>query len=170
MQNGPGASRTWIWFFLTVGVLGAVVVTVLIRYNLGQQLQPEELAKAREMWSAKGPSSYRLIYTVKRGEAEPDTIVVHVRKGRTDFVSLNGQKLEDSKFAFYGMDATLDNIEQFLENDRQEGKPRTFLRAVFDPVDGRLRSFVRRVMGSRERVEINVRELEPLDGSTKKEK
>jgi len=163
MQNRPKRSRTWIWFFLTVIVLSAIAVTALIVYNLGQQLQPAELLAARKLWADHGPKSYRLVYAKKRGDGVPETIVVHVRHGATEFVTIDGREVvEPRQFVFFGMDAMLDDIERFLQFDREEGRPRTFLRAAFDPKDGHVRNFVRRVMGSRERVELTVLEFEPL--------
>lgn len=155
-------NRGWIWYFVVLVILGGVTTTALILFNLSQQLKPEELAKARRLWSTKGMHSYRLIYTVKNGEATPEMFVAHVRHGKTEFATMNGQKLPDRLLVYRNMDALLDDVERFLSVDRQEGKPRTYLHAVFDTKDGHLVKFVRRVMGSRERVEINVQELTPL--------
>ena len=54
------------------------------------------------------------------------------------------------------MTALMDDIETFLEEDTEPGRPRTYSVATFDPVDGHLVRYVRRVMGTSERIEINV--------------
>ena len=54
--------------------------------------------------------------------------------------------------------------ENFLRTDQKENR-RTYLRAQFDPEDGHLLHFVRRVKGSQERVEITVTEFRPVSAT-----
>ena len=55
------------------------------------------------------------------------------------------------------MDGRFDDIERFMKLDSEKGSPKVFVRAIFDGQNaGALRSYVRRVMGGRQRVEINV--------------
>ena len=45
------------------------------------------------------------------------------------------------------MPALFENLDAFLDEATKPNKPRTYMRASFDPEDGHLRHFVRRVMG-----------------------
>jgi hypothetical protein len=162
-EQGTKGDSGWVWYFVAVGVLAVLAVVVLAVYNLRLQLKPEQLEAARKLWEQKGPHDYRLKYTTKRGdETDEDVYVVVVRGGVTVSVLRNGRELEKRLRLSYGMSALLDDIEDFLKRDSQKGRPRTYTRALFDPGDGHLVHYVRRVMGSRERVEISVQSLEPL--------
>src|SRR5262249_3157620 len=157
----PGTHR-WPWYFATLAVLTVLAVTVLAVFNLRLQLKPEQLAAARKLWEQKGPPNYQLKYNVKKGdETEGDTFVVQVRDGRGTSVQLNGRPRDKDHYFYHGMEALFDDIERFLKMDAEKGKPRTYMRGLFDPADGHLLHYVRRVMGSRERVEITVQSLEP---------
>src|SRR5437870_10707552 len=97
-------SANWIWYFVILAVLTVVATTILIVYNLRQQLRPEQLAAARALWEAKGPRDYELRYTTKKGtEEEPDRYVVRVRGGQTVSVLVNGRPLEARQYVYYGM-------------------------------------------------------------------
>ncbi len=156
-------NHAWIWYFALLAVLTVVTAGALVVFNLGQQLKPEQLEAARKLWEQKGPTSYDLMYKVQRGEgASADEISVQVRKGRVIGVTDNGRPLGAEKFRYYGMTALFDDIDRFLEEDGKPDKPRTFARARFDPQDGHLLEYVRRVMGTRpiQRVEIRVERFE----------
>ena len=83
-------SRTWVWYFLILGVLSAAAATILIVFNLRQQLKPEQLAAAKALWKAKGPRDYDMTYRQLVGD-EPETFVVRVRGGQVESVERNGQ-------------------------------------------------------------------------------
>jgi hypothetical protein len=154
----------WIWFFVVVIGLGIAAMASLIVYNLSQQLKPEQLADARRLWKEKGWRSYQLSYTIRRGiEASSDAFVVRVRGGRVVSSTVNGLPEEKRLFGARGMEALFDDIERFLELDARPGQPRTFTRAIFDNNTGALRSYVRRVMGGKERTEIKVESIEALE-------
>ena len=87
--------------------------------------------------------------------------MVQVRGGTVISVLMNGRALDKDQYVYRSMDALFDDIERFLKMDAEKGKPRTYMRALFDPADGHLLHYIRRVMGSRERVEITVQSLEP---------
>jgi hypothetical protein len=82
---------------------------------------------------------------------------VQVRDGKVTSVTLDGQPLEAWQYGYYGMPAMFNDIEMFLEQDSKPGQPRTFKKALFDANDGHIMKFIRRVMGSTERVEISVK-------------
>src|SRR5687767_5525703 len=97
-----GKNRNWIWYFVVLGILTVLATAVLVAYNLGQQLKPEQLETAQRLWREKGPRNYHLVYTVKRNDAEPDRYEVWVSDGRATRVLVNG--LEDTRHDYYGME------------------------------------------------------------------
>jgi hypothetical protein len=70
------------------------------------------------------------------------------------------QPLERRFFQTHDMAGLFDDIERFLEIAAQKDSPRAFMRALFDPTNGQLRQFVRRVMGTNERIEIDVEPIQ----------
>jgi hypothetical protein len=155
----------WLWYLLTLALLAIVAIAWLIFYNMGQQLKPEQLAAARLLWQQNGPSDYRLVYTVKRGlSEEPDHYVVTVRGGKAVSAVYNNRLREpEERLRHYGMPALFNFIEDDMRLDAQPGQARTYSRAIFDAGDGHLRWYVRRIMGSKQRQEITVESLQPLD-------
>src|SRR5262249_4483768 len=63
LMDSPRPNRGWIWFFVILIVLTVTSITIMIVYNLRQQLKPEQLAQARALWEQKGPADYDLDYT-----------------------------------------------------------------------------------------------------------
>lgn len=152
----------WIWYFVLLGVMTLAATIILVVYNLQQQLKPEQLERARADWEAKGPKSYRLVYTVKINELNSTNhCEVLVRNGRAIRVQVNDELLPATQLSYYGMHRILGDINANLEKDQDKGRPRTYTRAIFDPANGALRWYVRRVMGGKERVEITIEKLEP---------
>ena len=49
-----------------------LATVILVRFNLWQQLQPDQLARARQVWKEKGPHSYGLVYSKKITEESRD--------------------------------------------------------------------------------------------------
>ncbi len=165
----PQQSYRWVWYFVVLVILTVAACTILVWYNLRQQLKKDDLQKARDQWKRNRPVNYDLHYT-KRGSAS-GTFDVEVRDGKVTSVTLDGRPitqndkpLDPSRYSRYDMTALMDDIETFLEEDAEPGRPRTYTVATFDPVDGHLVRYVRRVMGTSERIEINVK-LIKLDES-----
>lgn len=158
----PRRRRYGLWFCLITFLLAIVASATLIVYNIRQQLRPEDLEKAWQLWKAKGPTDYELVYEVRRQDSPPETYVAQVRQRRTRAAWRNEQPLEARLLSYYNMDALFAQIQAFLQQDAQPQRPRVFTRAIFDPQDGHLHWYVRRVLGSSERVEITVRQLRPL--------
>lgn len=152
-------NRGWIWYFVVLGALTLLATSVLVVYNLRQQLKPEELEAARHTWKNHGLRDYHLVYTIRINE-EPnaDRYEVWVVGGRATRVLVNGR--EDDRLHWYGMEKLFGYIETNLERDGNKGQPRSYTRAIFDHGTGALRWYVRRVMGSRERVEMTIEKLE----------
>jgi hypothetical protein len=159
----PAKNRGWLWYFILLGFLSILATTILVVYNLQQQLKPEQLEAAQKLWQEKGLKSYHLVYTIKIHElSTTDYYDVRVKDGFVTQVSVNNLAQPASKFHYYGMEKLFSYIDTNLERDQKKGQPRTFTRAIFDPGHGGLRWYVRRVMGSKERVELTVEKLEPL--------
>jgi hypothetical protein len=125
-----------------------------------------------------------------------DRISVHVRDGKIQTVSRNGAVVPDG-FASsqmlailacvptlpgapptlaaglvaqqysYGVGPLFDLIHANLERDGQPGGQRTFTHALFDKGDGHPIHYVRRVMGTRRRLEIIIQLTDPSDLSPK---
>ncbi len=157
-------NRSWIWYFVILGALTVTAITVMIVFNLKQQLKPEQLAAARALWAEKKPADYDMEYTKAVGQTE--TYAVKVRGGKTVSVTLDGRDLGPDRYAYYDMDGLLASIDGFLEHDAKPNQPRTFTKATFSANDGHVIRFIRRVLGTNERLEINVK-LQPVEKSNR---
>lgn len=165
-MGGSSRSYQWVWFFVALLALGLLAVAIQIRHNMGQQVKPEQLAAARALWEEKGPKSYRLQYIQKVNASDVNEVfVVWVRHGRVqalvkkqraDQADAEGTLLESRLNDYYSMPALFDHIGRYLEMN-----VRTFMVASFDPNDGHVLRFVRRVAGTSERLEITDVKLEP---------
>lgn len=164
-------NRGWIWFFVVLGVLATAAVAINWMYNSRQQLTPEKLKAAMDLWAKNGPADYDLVLekaissAASDGTAIRDQIEVKVRDKKVVAAMLNGTPLERRLWDDYDMAGWLDFVERFLLIDTKTGAPRTFRVAVFDPETGALRRFTRRVSGTRERQEIRLL-LTPIPSGT----
>jgi hypothetical protein len=167
-------NRRWVWFFVILAILGIGAIVINLVYNVLQQLRPQELASARALWNEKAPTDYDLDYVVKdenaTGSAEPmqlevERISVHVRGGHVRSATRNGAALPAGEWGHYGVGPLFDLIEIYLEKDGQSGEPPTYTHALFDKKDGHPIHYVRRVMGTRRRLEIRVDLTDPSDAA-----
>src|SRR5262249_54022783 len=126
--------RGWVWFFVILAVLAAIAVTIQIWYGNRSQLTPEQLARAEALWRARGPANYDMSYTVRKLNGD-ENYAVKVRNGRAISVHCNDQLVEERLFRYSEMPALFSFIEEFMQQDSEPGKPRTFVRATFDPED-----------------------------------
>ncbi len=157
-------NRNWLWYFLLLAALTIAATSILATYNLRQQLRPDQVDTAIALWKAKGPKDYVLVYNAKKSEQAGDMndhYVVKVKDGQAYEVLVNGLPLPEERHAYYGMHRLLVDIERFMELDAEPGRPKTYRRGLFDGKTGALAHYVRRVMGSRQRLEITVESLEP---------
>jgi len=173
-----GRNRSWIWFFLVLGMLAGSAVAIAWVYNLRQQLTPVELKRNRDLWTRTGPRNYLLEFSKTVGKAgtasSQEVFVVTVRNGKVKSVVMkqasdpvgkplvrddpesSSQELLDH----YDMNGIFDWLEEFLTEDARPGQQRAFNRGIFDPRDGHLIDYVRNVSGG-QRVEIRVTRFEP---------
>ena len=162
----PSKNYGWMWYFAIVLVLSIVATVITVRYNFAMQLKPEMLDSAQTLWNEKGPKEYLLAYTIKinkPGASESEThYVVKVKDGKAFEAKVNGIAQAPERMVWYGMPKLFYYIEKFLQEDAEPGKPRTYTRAVFDPKTGALERYVRSVMSTGDRVEINVAPLKAL--------
>ena len=164
--------RHWIVFFVVLAGLVGAAMTLPIVYNLGQQLRPDDLERARRRWRANGPTDYDLTFAVTYDrERQGERHIVLVRGGKVAFASCEGEvmALGPALAAAIGLPggglgeprawdvpALFDHIEELLAEANTTAR-RSFLVAVFDPHAGYPRRFIRRIRGTSTREEWDVR-------------
>jgi len=147
----------WVWFFVVLAFLTLAAIAVQIWYNPTVPLTASLLAEAEAKWKERGPRDYDMDYSIKKMEST-ERFQVQVRNGRALGVIMNGTlALESRLYPYHTMPALYGFIEEFMKQDEQPGRPRTFTTVLFDPVDGHLIHYVRSVASKRERQEIIVR-------------
>jgi hypothetical protein len=171
----PPPSRRWLLFFAVLALLGTAATVIPIVYNLSLQLRPEQLAAARERWRRQAPADYQvklLEHTTHEGRETEDEYVLEVRDGRVRMLGSNGEllyvdlaaavllgpgvaALPPEDLRRYGVEALFDQMEEALRENAAVG--RNYLTAQFDPADGHPLRYVRRIRGTKERVEWFVR-------------
>lgn len=157
-------NRGWVWYFLVLAVLTAVATTILVVYNLNQQLQAETVERAQQLWNAHGPADYVLTTTVKthsRSDGDKEaSIVTTVKSGKAIETLINGAP-ETPPAPDRTMTGLLESIHAAVLKDREPGQPRAFVRGEFSARNGALARYIHSVMSTRERIEIVVESLEP---------
>src|SRR5688572_5517522 len=93
-------NRNWLWFFAALAILSAAAIGVNWWYNARQQLTPERLRAAMDLWRANGPADYDLLIekvinsAASDGAALKDRIEASVRNRQVVAAALNGAPLE----------------------------------------------------------------------------
>jgi hypothetical protein len=159
----PRQNRGWVWYLVIVAILAVGSAVTLVTYNLRQQLKPEQLAAAQEKWAKNGPRDYDMEF-IKQGSAT-GTYRVRVRDGKVVYAEPDERSLAQKR-AYYSMPALFGYVADFLKEDSQPGARRAYAVAQFDPNDGHLIHYVRRVMGTNQRLEITV-QLTPVAAAKK---
>ena len=163
-------NRLWLWFLIFVVVASVGLAGFVIVFNMRLQLKPEQVADAIQRWKEHGPRDYLLTLTKQIGgndQAHTDTFVVTVRDKKVIDVRMNGEPLRNqetderyppghARLQWYSMDRMLSDVETFLERDAKAGV-KNFNVAVFDTETGALLRYVRREMGTRHRVQEDVK-------------
>jgi hypothetical protein len=151
-------------FFLVLGVLAITAIVVPLLYNLQRQLEPEDIARARQRWQEHGLANYDLLLLVRADEDKVGTrYLIQVRSGKVTQVLIDGeeQDLPDDTVKQYRVEGLFAYIAKMLHQDR-EANARNFTIADFDKVDGHPTHYIRRVRGTRERLEWVIR-LDPQE-------
>src|SRR4051812_12859246 len=93
-------NRNWLWFFVALAALAAAAVAINWTYNARQQLTPEQLRAAMDLWAKNGPADYDLLIektissAASDGSQIVDRIEVKVRDKKVVAATLNGRPLE----------------------------------------------------------------------------
>lgn len=153
--------RTSVWFFLVLVLLGAGAVVAPILYNLSQLLTPEQLAEAKARWESRGPADYDLSYLERVDDDRRDNYEVKVRHGEVVELKVNEEvfplgKLSPGRRQAFTVPGMFAQIEKYLAEE-EGGKRRNYATARFDPELGYPLRYVRRVRGSRARLEWSVK-------------
>lgn len=156
-------NNNWKWFFGIVIFLALFTAISLVCWNLWLQLKPEQLEAAHQLWDEAGPKSYSLVYThtfSSRTDSDTHTnhYAVKVKDRAVTEVIVNGIPKNDG-LDYHSMDGLFKEIEGFQDKDEKE-KRKVYRIAEFDRQTGAIRSYVRRVSGTRERQQIKVESLE----------
>jgi hypothetical protein len=169
-------NRNWIWFFAILTVLGGAAVVIPLVYNLGLQLTPQQVERARELWRSAGPADYDLDYQERhthKGETDETTYRVMVRDRRVAGVFRDGEltllagatpalalgpwpKALPGTSGARDVDGMFDHIDSQLQQDLSESR-RPYATADFDKRDGHPNRYVRRIRGGAERLEWTVK-------------
>jgi hypothetical protein len=167
----PPPNNAWIYFFAFLVIASVGVTVFMIWFNNSIQLTRGDLDDAHKLWKEKGPKSYNMVYTEQFNDDDHKTIIfVKVRDGKVADVMMNGKPLEPTKEdgevrdprPYHSMNAKFRDVERFMSIDEKEGAPRVYVVAKFDPETGAILRYIRRVMGTRQRVELNFK-FEPLE-------
>ena len=159
----PRKNHAWIYFFVFIIVASVGVAGFMIGFNLWIQLKPEQLEAATKLWQKKGPTSYNMVYTKRlNDDTKVDTFEVEVRGGEVKKVLMNGRPLQKEKDEDedpriqHSMERLFRDIERFTELDKKPDAKKVFVTAIFDDQNGGLRRYIRRVMGTTQRIEMHI--------------
>jgi hypothetical protein len=151
-MTAPRRSRAWIWFFVALALLAAAAVAIPLWFNLSQQLTADELERHEALWQEKRPADYDVEYILKG--AAPEHFVVRVRQHRVQSVTSDGRPLAPGSYPFSDMDSLFRYVADFLKQDSQPDRRRTFASAGFSPEDGHITHYVHSVWTTRDRIEV----------------
>lgn len=147
----------WIWYFVIVVVLGALGTVWLVDFNLRLQLKHEPLAANKALWDANKPADYDLVYTIKMDdETQGVRYTVRVRANKLVYVLEQGVELAPEQAARHTMDALFDLLHKYLDADGVPGAAKVYARARFHDANGAILEYVRRIMRTRQRLEIAI--------------
>ncbi len=161
--HAPVRNNGWIWYFGFLFVASVGVALFMIWFNLSIQLKPEQLEIAHKRWRENGPKNYKMLLKKKlNNEDKVTTFMVNVRNKKVTEVMMDGKPLpqendnERDMNVYHSMDATFSFVQTFMTKDHKENAPKVYVTALFDPENGALLRYVRRVMGTTQRVELNI--------------
>jgi hypothetical protein len=161
--------KAYVWYFLALLGMGAGAIVTPILFNLSQLLTPEQVAEARSLWEAKGPASYDLRWLDRTDRDElGDTYEVKVRNGEVTELRVNDRlkplsALTPEQREGLTVPGFFDRMLSHLKEE-EKGRRRNFTTAYFNPKLGFPARYVRRVRGTKERLEWIVK-LTPVESS-----
>jgi hypothetical protein len=166
----PRNNWGWIAFFVFVFVAAIAVAVTMIVVNLRMQLKPDRLEAAWKLWKDASIKNYNMVYTEKHSPDDKiTTFNVKVRGGIVTEVLMNGKPLQknaeqtDDPLIYHSMDSQFRMIQRFMDIDSKPGADKVYVTSSFDDETGRLGRYIRRVMTSGQRVEIEVKKFERAD-------
>jgi hypothetical protein len=113
----------WAWFFIVLGVLSAIAATIEIWFNLSQQLTPDQVQTAQQLWREHAPEDYDLDYLLSWREREPILYQATVRNREVTAVTVAGGELEPVLFPLHDLPPLFDAVTAWLAEDpsRRDG-------------------------------------------------
>jgi uncharacterized protein DUF6174 len=131
------------------------------------ELTPDTLRAAQAQWEKSGPASYRMVVETTGDRIEKSKYEVTVRAKTVIKLVRNGSPLQpeagDNSYTVEGLFRTLDQEIELKGKPQLLGAPAGFSSypmARFDSSTGRLLQFQRSVGGTKNNIEIIVREFE----------
>jgi len=134
------------------------------------ELTPEALHAAQAQWEKSGPASYRMVVETSGDHMDTSKYEVMVRAKSVVTLERNGSSLEPeaggNSYTVEGLFHTLDQEIDLKGKPQLLGAPpgySSYPMASFDSATGRLQRFQRSVGGTKNSIEIIVREFEILE-------
>lgn len=134
------------------------------------ELTPEALSAAQAQWKKSGPASYRMVVETSGDRMEKSRFEVTVNAKAVVNLERNGIALQPeaggNSYTVEGLFRTLDQEIDLKGKPQLLGAPPGFSSypmASFDGATGRLLRFQRSVGGTKNNIEIIVREFETLN-------
>ena len=167
----PKKNHYWIWVYAVITLLTAAGITIMLLYNHFQQLTPEQLHSAWDLWKAKGPKSYKMTFNkrfkpkehpIKYKVTVIDNKVTEVKASYFPYDKrLDSLVSEETEYTHYSMDGMFRDLERFMEVDKEQGKK--YLKVIFKmDKDGRILELLR-VVDHERRLQVELEKLEPLN-------
>ena len=149
-----------------------LILLVLLFWGCSRisDLTPDTLSAAQAQWEKSGPASYRMVVETSGDHMETSKYEVVVKAKLVVKLARNGSPLEPeaggNSYTVEGLFRTLDQEIDLKGKPQLLGAPpgySSYPMASFDAATGRLLRFQRSVGGTKNNIEINVREFEILD-------
>ena len=132
-------------------------------------LTPDSLNAAQKQWESSGASNYRMVVETKGDRFDPSQYEVTVRAKEVVKLLRNGQLVRPGgggeDYSVDGLFHVLDQELDLKQNPEKLGAPpgyASYPMADFDPATGRLLRYQRSVGGTKNSIEIIVKEFEVL--------
>ncbi len=153
---------------LGLALVGGLLAGLLVmRSGAAPELQAEDLAAARALWSQHGPADYEI--TLQMGGDLTDQRHIVVRDHQVVGMTINDQTATEGSWIFWSVDGMFTFLEVEIRNKENPipgmgvSDPRQIvLRAQFDPQLGYPSYFLRHLLGRQQGTEWKVVAFEIL--------